>query len=117
MMTLKRDESGLTTIAVTGRLEHADYERVVPELEEQLKAGTRRVLLELNEFKGFTPTALVDELKFDLRHRKDFERIAVIGDSGFEDLGVRLIRPFFSGEVKIFDRSQRAAAEAWIREN
>jgi len=116
-MTLRKDETGLTRIDVSGRLEHSDYERVLPELEALLEHGKARVLLELHDFKGFTPAALVDELKFDFRHRKDFERVAVVSDSALQELGVRMVRPFFAGRVKIFDTSERDAAEAWIRQN
>lgn len=116
-MTLRKDETGLTRIEVSGRLEHGDYERVLPELEALVEHGKARVLLELHDFRGFTPAALVDELKFDFRHRKDFERVAVVSDSALQELGVRMIRPFFAGRVKIFDTSERDAAEAWIRQN
>lgn len=117
MMTLRKDETGLTRIEVSGRLEHSDYERVLPELEALVEHGKARVLLELHDFRGFTPAALVDELKFDFRHRKDFERVAVVSDSALQELGVRMVRPFFAGRVKIFDTTERDAAEAWIRQN
>jgi len=117
MMTLRKDETGLTRIEVSGRLEHSDYERVLPELEALVEHGKARVLLELHDFKGFSPAALVDELKFDFRHRKDFERVAVVSDSALQELGVRMVRPFFAGRVKIFDTTERDAAEVWIRQN
>ena len=117
MMTLRKDETGLTRIDVTGRLEHSDYERVMPELEALVEHGKARVLLELHDFKGFSPAALLDELKFDIKHRKDFERVAVVSDSAFQELGIRMVRPFFAGRVKIFDTTERSAAEAWIRQN
>ena len=117
MMTLRKDETGLTRIEVSGRLEHSDYERVLPELEALVEHGRARVLLELHDFKGFSPAALVDELKFDFRHRKDFERVAVVSDSALQELGIRMVRPFFAGRVKIFDTTERDAAEVWIRQN
>lgn len=116
MMNISRDGTGLPTIRVSGRLEKKDYETAVPELEKVLSEGTTRALLELDDFTGFTPAALVEELKFDIRHRKDFDRIAVIGSSTLEELGVRMIRPFFSGEVRIFEKNQRGEAEAWLHE-
>ena len=116
-MTLSKDETGLTRIDVSGRLEHSDYERVMPELEALVEHGKARVLLELHDFKGFSPAALLDELKFDIKHRKDFERVAVVSDSAFQELGIRMVRPFFAGRVKIFDTTERSAAEAWIRQN
>jgi hypothetical protein len=116
-MTLRKDETGLTRIDVSGRLEHSDYERVMPELEAMLEHGKARVLLELHDFKGFSPAALIDELKFDIKHRKDFEKVAVVSDSAFQELGIRMVRPFFAGRVKIFDTTERSAAEEWIRQN
>jgi len=116
-MTLSKDETGLTRIDVSGRLEHSDYERVMPELEALVEHGKARVLLELHDFRGFSPAALLDELKFDIKHRKDFERVAVVSDSAFQELGIRMVRPFFAGRVKIFDTTERSAAEAWIRQN
>lgn len=116
MMTLHR-EPGFATIEVSGKLEHSDYERVLPELEALVKQGKARVLVDLHDFKGFTPAALIDELKFDVRHHKDFERIAVVSESNLQEVGVRMVRPFFAGRVKIFDKSERAAAEQWIRQN
>ena len=117
MMTLRKDETGLTRIDVTGRLEHSDYERVMPELEALVEHGKARVLLEPHDFRDFSPAALLDELKFDIKHRKDFERVAVVSDSAFQELGIRMVRPFFAGRVKIFDTTERSAAEAWIRQN
>ena len=116
MINITRDATGLPTIRVSGRLQKQDYEQAIPELEEVLNEGQTRALLELNDFKGFTPAALVEELKFDIRHRKDFDRIAVIGNTSLEELGVRLIRPFFSGQVRIFERDQKGAAQAWLHE-
>ncbi len=117
MIALNYPEPGVPTVSVSGLLQHSDYEQIVPELEKLLEHGKARVLLELNDFKGFTPKALVDELKFDLKHRKDFDRIAVVSDSRVSDLGVRLVKPFFDGEIKIFDKDERMAAVRWLQEN
>jgi hypothetical protein len=117
MIALKYEEPGVPTISVSGLLQHSDYEQIVPELEKLLEHGKARILVELNEFKGFTPAALVDELKFEIRHRKDFDRIAVVSDSKVSELGVRLVKPFFDGEVKIFDKEERRAAVRWIQES
>jgi hypothetical protein len=116
MMELKKNESGLTILRVSGVLHRSDYEHVLPELEQAIGQGTRRLLLELDGFKGLTPAGLTDELKFDIKHRKDFERIAVVG-TALEELGVRLLSPLFSGEVRMFGKGEGAAAEAWLRES
>jgi hypothetical protein len=114
MLELKTDQ-GVSTLRASGVLKHGDYEKLVPELEQLLEQGARRVLLDLDGFQGFTPAALVDELRFDVRHRKDFDRVAVLGGT-LEGLGVRLLAPIFSGQVKVFEPSKRAEAVAWLQE-
>ena len=116
MMELDTDAAGLTTLHVSGVLKHADYEAIVPKLEQLLAQGTKRMLLDLEGFTTVTPPALLDELKFDIRHRKDFERIAVVGDA-LDQLGIRLVKPIFSGELKMFARSERAQAQQWLQED
>jgi hypothetical protein len=116
MMELSTNESGLTTLHVSGVLKHADYEFIVPQLEQLLAQGTTRILLDIEGFKAVTPPALVDELKFDIRHRKDFDKIAVVGDS-LDQLGISLVAPIFSGELKMFGPLERAAAEDWLRQD
>ncbi len=116
MMEVRNDNLDWTTLRVSGKLERRDYEQVVPELERHLDNGERRWLVEMDDFKGFTPGALVEELKFDLRHRKDFDRLAVIESSEVAGLGPKLVKPFFSGDVKVFKKDERKAAEAWMRQ-
>lgn len=117
MIEIKKDDLDFTTIHISGRLARDDYAAMVPRLEKLLNNGETRWLVELDDFKGFTPGGLAEELKFDLRHRKDFERVAVVEDSAAVGLGVKLVRPFFDGEVKVFDKSERRAAADWVRRN
>ena len=114
MMTL-REEGGVTVLSVSGKLDRKDYEKTIPELEKVLERRHRlSVLLDVTDFQGWTPAALIDELKFDLRHRKDFERIAVVGDGSIPKIGEKLAKPFFTGEVRYFGRDARATAKDWV---
>jgi hypothetical protein len=45
-------------------------------------------------FQGWDPSALWDEIKFDLRHANDFERVATVGDNVWERVMWILIKPF-----------------------
>lgn len=111
-MTLSRKDPPFVEIAVQGKLTEADYEGLVPQLEETLKQyGKLRVLIKLEDFHGWTPAALADELRFDIRNRNAFERIAIVGDNALEKLGTRLSAPFFSGETRYFE--DEASAREW----
>ena len=117
MLEIRKDSLDWITVRVSGKLERGDYEKAVPQLEKLLAQGETRWLVEMDDFAGFSPGGLLEELKFDLRHRRDFERVAVIESSKAAGLGVRLVKPLFSGEIKVFSSSERQVAESWMREN
>lgn len=115
MVTTERLEGGAIVMRASGTLTKGDYETCVPELERALKEGKLRVLVIADELKGWTPSGLVEELKFDVRHHADFEKVGVVGDQKMVEWGTKLSKPFFSGEVKTFRESELEAAMSWIQ--
>jgi hypothetical protein len=114
MVTISTDPEGSFTLTVTGRLTKQDYDALVPELEEAMdQHGKLRVLVRLIDFGGWTPRALVEDLRFDVRHRRDFDRVAVVGERRIEELATKVVAPFFDGEVHYFE--SEGAARAWMR--
>lgn len=74
------------------------------------------MLIELSpDFAGWDISGLWRELKFDVRHQNQFGRIAIVGDKKWEEWGTSLSDPFFRSEMRFFEPSQRAEAEAWAR--
>ena len=116
MIAIENRGDRVMEITATGTLERADYEQCVPRLERAIEEqGKLRVVIRAEHLAGWTPGALLDELKFDLRHRKDLERVAVVGSGKMVEWGTKLSRPFFSGEVKYFDTSQAQQAMDWVK--
>ena len=71
-------------IRASGRVSVADYRRFEPEFAAELKGRevpTLPLLLDMRGFCGWTPGGLVRDLMCDLRNRRTFSRIAVIGDA------------------------------------
>jgi len=113
MMTLRDGNQRFIEIEARGRLTRDDYTRVAPELDRLVTdRGRLRVLIRLEGFEGWTARAALDELRLDVRHRKDFEKTAVVGDSTWERVATRIAEPFFSGEVRFFKDVD--AAERWL---
>ena len=106
MLTITTRRQATLEIEATGKLDRADYERVVPE------SGELRVLIRLRDFEGWTPKALIDDLRFDLRHHDDFRKIAIVGERKLEKWATDLSKPFFSGEMRFFEDD--ADARAWV---
>src|SRR3546814_5865857 len=92
-----------------GRTE-ADYEAAVPELENALvlRDEPLRLMIVLEDFRGWDIAALWEDLKFDARHSGDFGRIAVLGESKLEEWGAALSKPFLGSEIRYFDINERS---------
>ncbi len=119
MMTCQETAASFVRIDAGDWMTAEDYERLVPKLERALNEhGQRRALVVLHAFKGWTPSALWSQLKFDFRHRKDFDKVAVVGENLVQELATqlahRLTRPFFSGQVRYFAHDALAEAEHWL---
>jgi SpoIIAA-like len=97
----------------SGKLTHEDYEGFRMSIEEMIRQhGTVRVMLDLNDFKGWDLGAAWDDLKLGVQHYGQFDRCAILGDSEWERWMTRLAKPFF--RVEYFDRRQREEAWRWL---
>ena len=117
MLALK-EENGLLWIRAGGRLEDEDYNRFVPQFERiaEREAGTVPMVIELApDFSSWDLGGLWRDLKFDVRHKDCFGRIAIIGDSKWEEWGTEMSSSLFRAEMKFFQPSQRSHAESWVR--
>jgi len=113
MITPKRYD-GYVELDVSGKLTRRDYDALLPRIEQAIDEhdGKLRMLIELHDFHGWTPTAFVDDLRFDVRHHDDFDRIAIVGEKTVEKVGTKLSAPFFDGDVRFFD--DPTEARSWL---
>lgn len=118
MISIEHHSDGHLELRVSGMLSRRDYDAAVPEIEHelQLQQGPLRILISLEDFRGWEVGALWDELRFDIRHRADLGRIAVVGESAVQEWGTRLARAFFDNEVRYFERDRIDEARDWLQE-
>lgn len=103
-------------VKARGRLDKEDYERFVPEVERLVqKHGKIRILLDMHDFHGWDAGALWEDIKFDVKHFNDIERLAMVGEKKWEKGMAVFCKPFTSAEVRYFPRSEEQAARSWIR--
>jgi hypothetical protein len=118
VMAIKVNETnggGVLEVQVTGKLTHDDYNRFVPKFEQMLEHhGKIRVLFEMTDFHGWEGAALWDDLKFDLKHFSDIERLAMVGDRKWEKGMSIFCRPFTTAHIRYFDRAAIAEARDWL---
>jgi hypothetical protein len=105
-------------LKATGKLTDADYKEVlIPKIEEKIKQfGKARVLLYLpGGFTGWEAHAAWDDAKFGVRHRNDFEKLAVVGGAKWVEWATKIGAHFMKGEVKTFPEAELGEALDWIR--
>jgi SpoIIAA-like len=104
-------------VRATGKLTKEFYEELVPIVDQQIKQfGKIRVLFMMDDFHGWTAGALWEDMKFDLKHWRDIERLAIVGESKWEKGMATFCKPFTSASIKYFDECEIEAARKWLAE-
>jgi hypothetical protein len=102
-------------VRASGKLTKEFYQELVPVVDQQIKQfGKIRVLFIMDDFHGWTAGALWEDMKFDLKHWRDIERLAIVGDSKWEKGMATFCKPFTSATIKYFDQSQIDEARTWL---
>lgn len=107
----------MVEVRLTGKLTKEAYEKLVPVVDEQIKqSGKLRMLVILEDFHGWTMGALWEDMKFDLKHWKDIERLALVGETKWEQGMAVFCKPFTTAKIKYFDHTKLEDARKWIAE-
>ncbi len=70
----------------------------------------------MKDFHGWGAGALWQDIKFDIKHFKDIERLAMVGDRKWEKGMSIFCKPFTTAKVKYFDSKEIDKAQVWIKE-
>jgi hypothetical protein len=104
-------------VKISGKLHKDDYEKFVPFVERLIAAhGKLRLLVEMHDFHGWDVSALWQDMKFDLKHFKDIERLALVGETKWEKGMATFCKPFTTAKIQYFDVGQAAEARRWVLE-
>ena len=114
MLSIQSSRASFIRIRATGRLSAADYRRFEPAFAAELKRRNLpiQLVLDLRGFRGWTPAAFLRDLRWDLRNRRTFSRIAVVGDRGWHRWITAAGAPLFRAPMKFFRSAPEAAA--WL---
>lgn len=105
-------------VALTGKLTKEAYDEFVPLTEQRIKQyGKIRMLVILHDFHGWDAGALWEDIKFDVKHFNDIERLAIVGETKWEKGMAVFCRPFTTAKIKYFDHSEIDAARQWAQSN
>jgi hypothetical protein len=104
-------------VRLTGKLEKADYETFAPKVDQLVEQhGSIRILVEMHDFHGWTAGATWEDIKVALKHYRDIERIALVGETKWQQGMATFCKPFTKAEVKFFELGDAVQARTWILE-
>lgn len=105
-------------VDVTGKLTKADYEVFGPRVEALIKQhGKIRILFRMHDFHGWSAGGLWEDLKFDMHHFRDIDRLAVVGEKRWEQAMATVCQPFTTAKIKYFDQSNAMQAMLWLEQD
>ncbi len=105
------------TLRATGKLSHKDYETITPMIDsalEGVKQAKINALIDGTKLEGWELRAAWDDFKIGLKHGKQFAKIAIFGNKGWQEMAAKVGTWFVSGEVKYFENE--TAAVNWLKE-
>jgi len=109
-------EGNLVTVEVSGKLTKEDYDALIPSWRAVIaRHGKMRLLFVMHDFYGWEVHAAWDDLRFDVKHAGQVERIAMVGEKKWQDWMTKIGSWFVEADVRYFDCSQQTQAEQWVR--
>jgi hypothetical protein len=79
----------------------------------EVKEPKVRALIDGTEMEGRELRAPWDDLKLGLKHGNEFEKIAIFGNKGWQEIAAKIGGWFISEEARYFE--QEADSLAWLR--
>jgi hypothetical protein len=108
----------LLHVKAIGKLTKESYEAFVPVVDQLIKEhGKLRILFEMHDFHGWTAGAMWEDLKFDTKHWRDIERLAIVGESKWQQGMAVFCKPFTSAKIKYFDHTKLEDAKSWLAQD
>lgn len=118
MITEFLKEKNILGFELSGKLTDEDYQIFVPEIERNLKRHDKlRILVVFKDFEGWDLHALWDDIKFDIKHFNDFEKIAMVGEKNWQKWMSIICKPFTMARVKYFEKREFAEAMSWLEKD
>ncbi len=109
------DNAQAVEIVLTGRVSTEEFDRVAGKIDAFIaRHGQIRVLEVVEDFEGMDALAFWHDIKFSLRHLRDFSRLAIVTNPDVHHLWSSLVAPFMHCDVEHFHPGEVEAARDWL---
>ncbi|MEQ9438440.1 MAG: STAS/SEC14 domain-containing protein [Cyclobacteriaceae bacterium] len=98
-----------------GSLNEQDVQKIHPLIHNIINRGLKvRWYFEMENFTGYELKAFWEDIKMDLSHADDYEKIAMVGEKKWQDWITQLMKPFTQADIQYFTLPEKEKAKAWI---
>ncbi len=112
---LESSDDAVLSLRATDYLTEEDLDVFFRAAEEKLrKYGKARVLLQLQDFRGWAPGASGGDSDSRQAQRDNIERFAIVGDTGWEEWLARIYTLLLTAQIKHFSSSDLEVASQWV---
>lgn len=116
MVEILREEGNFVAVKLSGKLRDADYKQFVPVIQAATEKGKLHLLVQMENFEGWEPQALWDDIRLDAQLGSKIERLAFIGDNTWEAWMAKICKPFTRATIQYFDANDAQNAWAWVQD-
>jgi hypothetical protein len=105
------------SVEISGTIAKSDYDEFTPQVEALVKAsGPIRILMDITGIKGEKMEAWRSDLNFGKEFQDNIEKMAMVGDKGWESLVTKGFGSKYAQQAKYFDADSISSAWEWLRE-
>ena len=107
--TMERSTGNILGYTVTGDMTKADYQTLVPAVEAAIKDhGSVSLLFDLSGFHWEKVNAWSSDLNFGKQFHDKVDKMAIVGNKGWERHITKLAQPYYAKEAKYFETDDDA---------
>ncbi|MCL1044950.1 STAS/SEC14 domain-containing protein [Shewanella electrodiphila] len=99
------------SLKAKGTLTHQNYLTITPIIDSALAEVDHpkvKVFIDGTELDGWEMRAAWDDLKLGLKHGNEFEKIAIYGNKGWQEVAGKIAKWFIQGDSQFFEDKDKA---------
>ena len=115
-VTIQQEAGNLTVMRISGLLKKSEMDAALEAEAKKWKAATKvKVLVMLEDFKGWERSADWGDVSFLLEHDNQIDKIAIVAEAKWEIETLTFAGAGFrQGQVRFFPQNQLVQARAWL---
>ncbi len=114
MITINNKAPELVIAVVLGEFTLKDFHELENAVDHALRfQGSANLLVDLRDMVSFTLDVAWEEIRFTRQHARDFERIALVTGSEWQEWSAWLTRLFTEADMQVFEDYDPALS--WLK--